>query len=102
MRMMRSSAAIVLTIACIGCASTSVDPVAPVVLTDIVQPLECPEPEVRMVPAHLLEDLELETPDVLPRGEGDYGLTRAGIETLVDTLRALRLRLDRWRGWAGQ
>ena len=72
----------------------------PVILTDVAAPLECPEPEQRPVPPHLSAALEIEAPTLLPAGQGDYGLTRAGVETLIDGYRALREREALWRAWA--
>lgn len=89
---------LVLLAACSGCAAAPRP--APVVLTDVAAPLECPEPEPRPVPPHLSAVLEIETPTLLPAGEGDYGISRAGVELLIDGYRALREREALWRAWA--
>lgn len=72
----------------------------PVVLTDIAEPLDCPEPELRQPPDDLVVPLALDVPELLPAGEGDYGITRGGVETLIDGYRALREREALWRAWA--
>lgn len=84
-----------------GCAGQpTADPQAVTVLADIQPALECPPPEHEIPPADLVAPLELQTPEVLPGGQGDYGITREGLEMLVDALRAAGERLSRWRAWA--
>ena len=85
-----------------GCAgSPQPDPAAPIVLTDIVAPLDCPEPEIRTAPADLTAPLEVEAPQLVPAGQGDYGITRQAVEAMIDALRAAGERLARWRAWGG-
>lgn len=84
-----------------GCSGTPVtDPQATAVLVDIAPPLECPEPEPVQPPVDLLTPVDLQSPTVLPAGQGDYGISRAGLELLIDGYRALHERLARWRAWA--
>lgn len=84
-----------------GCTGTPVaDPLATAVLADIQPPLECPEPEPALPPADLLTPVDLQAPTILPAGQGDYGVSRAGLELLIDGYRALHERLARWRAWA--
>lgn len=83
-----------------GCAGTPApDALAPVVLADIAAPLDCPQPEPRRAPPELLAPLHLDAPDVLPAGQGDYGMTRAGLEQVIDALRAAGERLRLWEAW---
>lgn len=90
-----------LLVLCSGCTSTPIaDPLAPTVMADIRAPLECPEPELRMAPPDLVEPITLPVPEVLPAGQGDYGMTREGMEQLIDILRTAKERLARWRAWA--
>lgn len=85
-----------------GCAGTPApDALAPVVLTDIAAPLDCPQPEPRRAPPELLAPLHLAAPAVLPAGQGDYGMTRAGLEAIIDALRAAGERLKLWEAWGG-
>ena len=84
--------------ACAG--QPTADPQATVVLADIQPALECPEPVPVQPPADLIAPLELASPEILPGGQGDYGITREGLEMLVDALRAAGERLSRWRAWA--
>lgn len=84
-----------------GCAGPAPDALAPVVMTDIAAPLDCPEPEPRRAPAELLAPLVLEAPAVLPAGQGDYGMTRDGLEAIIDALRAAGERLRLWEAWGG-
>lgn len=72
---------------------------APVVLTEPMQ-LTCPEPKPRSVPAYLLQPLKPAAPAILAKGEGDYGIARADLETMIDALRALSVRLALWKAWA--
>jgi len=51
-------------------------------------------------PADLAVDMTYATPELLPVCQGDYGITREGVETLIDSFREMRLRLARWRAWA--
>lgn len=74
----------------------------PVILTDIAEPLECPEPEIRRPPAELAAPLVIEVPAILPAGTGDYGLTRQGVEQLIDGYRALREREALWRAYGSR
>lgn len=76
------------------------DPVTAHVLVDTAAPLECPEPDVRIPPQALTDDVVVATPTPLPAGEGDYGVTRAGWEMLVDGMRALQIRVALWKAWA--
>lgn len=99
--MSEAAAACLLLIALTGCAGTpAADPQAVTVLTDIAPPLECPEPEPVLPPVDLLTPVDLQAPEILPAGQGDYGVTRAGLELLIDGYRALHERLARWGAWA--
>ena len=82
-----------------GCASRAPapDPIAPMVLSDIAAPLECPEPELPKAPADLDAPLELVAPQVLPAGQGDYGIARESVELMIDALREAHVRDQRWR-----
>ena len=91
--------ALVSLVACSGSPSEP-DPIAVQVLTDIAPPLACPEPELRRPPADLVAPLGLAAPELLPAGQGDYGMSREGVESLVDILRSAGERLARWRAWA--
>jgi hypothetical protein len=81
-----------------GCAH-QLEPQAPVVLSEPLQ-ITCPEPVSRMPPAYLVERLHLEAPEIVARGAGDYGITRAGLEKLIDGHRAAAARIEQWRAWA--
>ncbi len=81
-----------------GCAHQP-EPQAPVVLSDPLQ-ITCPEPAPRMPPAYLGERLRLEAPEILARGEGDYGIARAELEKLIDAYRSASARIEQWRAWA--
>lgn len=90
--------ALVLLTACTG--QPVADPQATVVLADIQPALECPEPAPVLPPADLVAPLDLQAPEVLPAGQGDYGLTREGMEMVIEALRSAGERLARWRAWA--
>jgi len=69
------------------------------VLTE-TRTVEVPVPVKRVPPADLAVDMTYATPELLPVCQGDYGITREGVETLIDSFREMRLRLARWRAWA--
>ena len=94
---MRSLTLLALCSALIGCGGTKPDPI---VLVDVAEPLICPEPVLPGPPSELTAPLVLSTPTLLPVGEGDYGITRAGVELIIDGYRALREREALWRAWA--
>lgn len=80
-----------------ACSSTpDADRIAPTVLTDVAV-LECPAPEVIRLDPALIEPLSVEPPQLVPAGQGDYGITRAAAELMIDTLRAFGERLARIR-----
>jgi len=81
-----------------GCASQPDTP-APVVLREM-QRIEVPVPVKRVPPADLMTDYRPEIPEVLGYCQGDYSLTRQGVEQLIDAMREARDRLSRWRAWA--
>lgn len=81
-----------------GCAHEPM-PTAPVVLAEPMR-VECPEALPRLPDGHLLTSLGLESPDFLPAGEGDYGLTRESAERIITALRAAQGRINEWRAWA--
>lgn len=81
-----------------GCAHQPA-PQAPVVLKEPMQ-VTCPEPEARTPPADLMQPLGLASPTVLKKGEGDYGITRTDLETLIDAHRAAAKRIALWKAWA--
>lgn len=90
---------IALLIAVAGCRSKP-DTVAPVVLTQACEPVEIPVPVYRPPPADLLLPMAPETPEIVSPDEGVYGLSREGLEVIVDGFRRLRTRLARWRAWS--
>lgn len=96
---MRHCATLLAACSLVGCASAppAPDPVAPAVLADIAAPLECPEPGLPELPADLSEPLDLAAPQVLPAGQGDYGISRADVELMIDALRAAHVRDQRLR-----
>lgn len=82
----------------VGCAHQP-EPQAPVVLSEPLQ-ITCPEPAPRTPPAYLDERLYLEAPEILARGDGDYGIARTELEKLIDAYRAAAARIEQWRAWA--
>lgn len=88
-------------LAACGSAPVPPDPVAPVVLTE-TQVVEVPVPVVRRPPADLMQApvIDASALTVLPAGQGDYGVTRASLETIIESLRAAGAQLQRWRAWA--
>ena len=98
---MRSTLFAILFIA--GCQSTSItpDPAAPVVLTE-TQILEIPVPVTRTPPPELMlaPSIDASALTVLPAGQGDYGLSRAAVESIIEAVRAAGEQLQRWRAWA--
>lgn len=95
-----NAAATCLLLVLAGCAGQVADNQATAVLTDIAPPLACPEPVPEQPPAELLTPVDLEAPIILPAGQGDYGISRAGLELLIEGYRALHERLARWSAWA--
>lgn len=92
---------LLVAVALVGCGpQVKPDPVAPIVLQDVCEPVEIPIPVHRPPPADLAQPLDLDAPDVLPAGQGDYGLTRVGLELIIDGFRHAQERLQRWRAWA--
>jgi len=86
-----------LSILLTGCASEPTT--APVVLTETVT-VEVPVPVKRTPPAHLMVESDPETPAFGAACEGDYSLTRAGVEQLIDAFHSAQERLHQWRAWA--
>lgn len=84
-----------------GCAGNDVepDPVGPTILEETVT-VEVPVPVERTPPADLLQPLNLDAPQVLPAGHGDYGISRINLERMIEAHRAAAERLARWRAWA--
>jgi len=102
-RLIASPICAVIVVLGAGCQSTPIrpDPAAPVVLTE-TQVVEVPVPVVRQPPADLTQApaIDASALTVLPAGQGDYGVTRASLETIIEALRAAGAQLQRWRAWA--
>lgn len=91
--------AIVILVAGCGGSPIEPDPPGPAVLLEPVT-IEIPVPVRREPDPELLLPLNLQAPKILPAGQGDYGLTRADLELIIEALRAAGERLARWRAWA--
>lgn len=86
----------------VGCSAQNVepDPVAPIVLEGTCEPVEIPVPVRRTPPAELQQPMTLESPEILEAGTGDYGITRAGLELIIEGFRRATERIQRWTVWA--
>jgi len=62
--------------------------------------VEVPVPVKRTAPAELMTDYQPDMPQILGHCEGDYGITRAGVEALIDAMREAKQRLNQWKAWA--
>ena len=82
-----------------GCSGTA--PVVPSANVVEAQVIEVPVPVERRPPADLMALVDLPAPQLGKACTGDYGITRANAELLVDFMRTARERLARWRVWAG-
>ena len=81
---------IVLSILLTGCGfNTKPTPVAPVVLTEACEPVEIPVPVHREPPSELLQPEPIATPKVVSPSEGAYGLSRDGLELIIEGFRKL-------------
>lgn len=80
-----------------GCGSQPTT--APVVLTETVT-VEVPVAVKRTPPPVLTDPLAVSMPTFGAVCEGDYSLTRAGVEQLIDAFRTTQERLSQWRAWA--
>ena len=82
-----------------GCASAPhPDPPGPTVLRE-AQVVQVPVAIERHPPPELLQPLGLEAPDITA-GQGDYCTSRAGMEMIIDAMRAAAERLAQWKAWA--
>lgn len=86
-----------LSILLTGCGSQPTT--APVVLTETVT-VEVPVPVKRTPPVVLTDPLVVSMPTLGGVCEGDYSLTRAGVEQMIDAFRSAQERLNQWRAWA--
>ena len=82
----------------LGC-SHEAPVITPTVLTEPLE-VKCPAVAPRTPDQALLAPLNLEPPELLPAGQGDYGISRESAERVISIVRTCGERIDDWKAWA--